>query len=118
MVLVAYILANHVRILQTKCGNREGHKARRVGLETMPLDHDMEGGHGARQARLKIRPDPVHDPLEMADERQHGAHRFDQQAVWPLAALPPCEVRWIAFRGMEGGITEDNHLFFTRSTQP
>src|SRR5215472_4697083 len=32
----------------------------------MPLDQHIEGGHGERQARLEIRPDPVHDFLEVA----------------------------------------------------
>src|SRR5262245_59684333 len=37
MVLVSYILSNYVSILQTKFSDREGYKARRVGLETMRL---------------------------------------------------------------------------------
>ena len=64
MVLVFYILDNYVSIIQTKFSDREGHEARRVGLETMPLDQHIEGGHGERQARLKIRPAPVHDLFE------------------------------------------------------
>ena len=53
MVLVAYIPNTSVSILQTKFRNREGHEARRIGLEAMPLDQHMEGRHGKRQARLK-----------------------------------------------------------------
>src|SRR5712691_11499960 len=65
MVLVSYILTNYISILQTKFSNREGHEARRVGLETIPLDQHIEGGHDERQARLKIRPAPMHHLLEM-----------------------------------------------------
>ena len=38
MVLVSYKLNNNVGILQTKLSHREGHEARRIGLEAMPLD--------------------------------------------------------------------------------
>src|SRR6266571_1332230 len=85
MVLVFCIPYNHTSILQTKFSHRERHEARRIGLETIPLDQDIEGGHGEREPRLKIGPYAVHDSLEMADERQHGEHRLDEQAVLPLA---------------------------------
>ncbi len=35
----------------------------------MPLDQHIEGGHRERQARLKIRPAPMHRLFEMADQR-------------------------------------------------
>src|SRR5882724_10720230 len=108
MVLVSYTLANHVSILQTKFGNREGHEARRVGLETMPLDQHIEGSHGERQARLKRRPAPMHHLFAMADERQHREYRLHQHAVLPLAALTQFEIARIALRGMEAGVTQDN----------
>jgi hypothetical protein len=56
MVLVSYKPSNGIGLLQTKLRHREGHKARRIGLETMPLDQYVEGGHGERQTRLKILP--------------------------------------------------------------
>src|SRR6266550_4119590 len=117
MVLVFKRLYNYVSILQTKFSYREGHEARRIGLEAMPLDQHIEGGHGECQAGLKIRPAPMHHLFEMADERQHREHRLHQHAVLPLAALTQFEVRGIALRGMEGGIAQDNHLFFEWSNQ-
>ena len=59
MVLVSDKPCSAIGILQTKLGYREGHEARRVGLETMPLDEHIEGGHGECQTRLKIRPAPM-----------------------------------------------------------
>src|SRR5882724_4093011 len=118
MVLVSYTLANHVSILQTKFGNREGHEARRVGLETMPLDQHIEGRHGERQARLKRRPTPMHHLLQMADQSQHREHHLHQQAVLPLAPLTQFEIARIAFRGMEAGITQDNHALLKLPNQP
>src|SRR2546426_6650769 len=118
MVLVFCIPYNHTSILQTKFSHRERHEARRIGLETIPLDQDIEGGHGEREPRLKIGPYAVHDSLEMADERQHGEHRLDEQAVLPLATRTQFEVGRIALRRMEGGITQDNHAFFELSNQP
>ena len=64
MVLVSYILSNYVSILQTKFSNREGHEARRIGLETMPLHQHIAGHHGEGQTRLKIRPHAVHDVVQ------------------------------------------------------
>jgi hypothetical protein len=63
MVLVAYKPSNAIGILQTKLRYRKGHEARRGGLEPMPLDQHIEGGHGERQACLKIRPAPMHHLL-------------------------------------------------------
>ena len=71
----------------------------------MPLDQHIEGGHGERQARLKIRPASMHHLFEMADERQHREHRLDQHTVLPLPALTQFEVGGIALGGMEAGIT-------------
>src|SRR5207249_4148054 len=110
MMLVSYILKNYISILQTKFSNREGHEARRVGLEAIPLDQHIEGGYGERQARLKIRPGPMHHLLEMTDQRQHREHRFNKHAVLPLAALTQCEVSRIPLGGMEGGIAAQNAL--------
>ena len=81
----------------------------------MPLDQHIEGGHGERQARLTRRPAPMPPLFAMADERQHHEHRLHQHTVLPLAALTHFEMAWIALRGMEAGITQDNHLFFERS---
>ena len=64
MVLVSYRLKNNISLLQTKFRYREGHEARRIGLETMPLDEHMEGRHGEGQPCLKIRPAPMHHLLE------------------------------------------------------
>jgi hypothetical protein len=78
MVLVSDKPSNNISILQTKLCNREGYKARRVGLETVPLDQHIEGGHGEREPGVEIRPAPMHDLFEMADERQHREHRLDE----------------------------------------
>jgi len=91
MVLVSYRLDNYISILQTKLSDREGHEARRIGLEAMPLDQHIEGGHGEREPRLKILPHAVHPLLAMADKRQHGEHRLDEHTVLPLAALTQFE---------------------------
>src|SRR4029453_19212958 len=109
MVLVSDKPSNGIGILQTKLSDRERHETRRVGLEAMPLDEDIESRHGEGQARLKINPTPMHDLFEMADERQHREDRFHQHAVLPLPALTQFEIGGIALRGMETGITPDKH---------
>jgi hypothetical protein len=64
MVLVSDKLSNDIGILQTKLSNQEGHEARRIGLEAMPLDQYIEGGYGECQTGFEIRPDPMHHLLE------------------------------------------------------
>ena len=84
----------------------------------MPPHQHVEGGHGKREARLTIRPAPMHDLFEMAHERQHGEHRLDEQTVLPRAARTQCERARIALGGMAGGLTQDNHLVFTLPHSP
>jgi len=84
----------------------------------MPLDEHIEGGHGKRESRLKIRPDTMHNLLEMADEGQHRQHRFDEDALLPLSPSTEFEIAWIALRRMKGHITQDNHLLFTLPHEP
>src|SRR5438094_713367 len=118
MVLVSYILDNYNSILQTKFGYGERHETRRMGPEAMPLDEDIEGRYGEGQARLKIGPAPMHDLFEMADERQHREHRLYQHPILPLAPRTQFEVGGIASRGMEGGITQDNHALLKLPNEP
>src|SRR6266851_1188562 len=116
MVLVAYKPSNNISILQTKFSDREGHEARRVGLEAMPLDQHIEGSHGERQARLKIGPAPMHHLLHMADERQHREHRLHQHPVLPLPALTQFQGAGIPLRGMEAGVAQDNHPVWSKNS--
>src|SRR5712692_1386702 len=118
MVLVSYIPYNYISILQTKLSNREGYEARRGGVEAMPLDQHVEGRHGKGQTRLKIRPHAVHDFLEVADERQHREDRLHEHTVLPRATLTQFEVGRITLRGMEAGVTQDNHLLFELPNEP
>src|SRR5262252_1005758 len=118
MVLVSYILDENISILQTKFRNRERHEARRGGLEPMPLDQHIESGHRERQARLKIRPAPMHHLLEMTNEREHREHRLHQHTVFPRAALTQFEVAGIPLRGMEAGVAQDDHPPINLLNQP
>src|SRR4029450_1195372 len=109
MVLVSDKPSNDIGLLQSKFSDREGHEARRIGLEAMPLDQHIEGGHGEREPGVEIRPDPMHDLFEMADERQHREHRLDEHPVLPRAALTQFEVGGITLSSMETGVAQDNH---------
>ena len=74
MVLVSYILNNNIGILQTKLSNGEGHEARRVGLETIPLDQDIEGGHSERPhipPNLVVAPRASHNTLDLSMRYHH-----------------------------------------------
>ena len=81
-------------------------------------DQDIEDGHGEREPGVEIHPDAMHDPLEMADQSEHGEYRFHQHPVFPLAALTQLEIAGIALGGMESGVTQDNHTLLKLSNQP
>src|SRR6516164_4294820 len=100
MVLVTDKPSNGMSILQTKRSDRKGYDARCVGLQTVPLDQDLKGRHGACEPGVEIRPDPMHDLFAMADERQHRPHRLHQHAVLPLPALTEFAVGGAAVTGM------------------
>ena len=85
MVLVSDKPSDDIGILKTKFRYREGHETRRVRLSTSPLDQHVEGGHGERQTRLKIRPASMHHLLQMADECQHREHCLHEHSILPLA---------------------------------
>src|SRR5256886_701448 len=105
MVLVSYILDNYSSILQTQFSHREGHEARRIGLEAMPLDQHIESHHGAREPSVEIRPHAVHDPLAMANHGRSissslskvagGVHRHEKgsKRLASLQAMSPATAR-------------------------
>src|SRR2546430_2211299 len=113
MVLVSDKPSNDISILQTKFSDREGHESRRARLEAVPLDQHIEGGHGEREARLKIEQKGAIVPV------QHGKTKIAIPLLPPIArSLLWVQIAGIARRGMEAGISQDNHLLLTLSNQP
>src|SRR5216683_2485458 len=98
MVLVCCILDNYFSILQTKFSDREGHEARRIGLETVPLDQHIEGGHGEREPRLKIRPAPMHHLLHMALR-----HEVAKLIVWHVVSTRPVVPSTVSYEDVREG---------------
>src|SRR4029453_1233809 len=81
-------------------------------------NNSIESGHRERQARLKIRPAPMHHLLQMTNEREHREHCPHQHAAFPLAPRPQFEVGRIPLGGMESGIAQDDHASIDLSNQP
>jgi hypothetical protein len=98
MVLVSYTLYNHISLLQTKFSDGEGHETRRVGLEAMPLDQHVEGGHGECQTRLKIRPAPMHHLLQMALR-----HEVAKLIVWHGVLTRPVVPSTVSYEDVREG---------------
>ena len=98
MVLVFDKPSNNISILQTKFSNRERHKARRIGLEAVPLDQHIEGGHGEGQARLKIGPAPMHDLLHMALR-----HEVARLIVWHAVSTRPVVPSAVSYEDVREG---------------
>jgi hypothetical protein len=49
------------------------------------IEQQVKGRHGEGKPGVEIRPDSVHDLLEMGDEREHRQHGLDEYTVVPLA---------------------------------
>src|SRR5262249_53397441 len=105
MVLVADKLNNNISILQTKFRYREGHETRRGGLEPMPLDQPVEGGHGEGQTRLKIGPAPMHHLLHMALR-----HEVARLIVWRVVLTRPAVPSAVAYEVRQQGNALSNAL--------
>ena len=110
MVLVSDKPRNAMDILQPQRRARQGHAARRLGLETLPLAPDGAGGHGAGEAGGQRRPAPVHDLLAMADAWPQREDRRHAPPGLPRAARPQVAVGGSARGGLAGRLTEDQPL--------
>jgi len=97
--------------LQTELSNREGYETILVRRQAMPLREHIKSGHGERQMSREILPDAVHHLLEVADQREHRQHGCDEHAIIPFPALTQFQVGGIPRCGMEGEITQDEHVF-------
>src|SRR4051794_25241052 len=64
----------------------------------MPLDQHIEGGHSERQARLKIRPAPMHHFFEVALR-----HEVAQLIVWHVVATRPVVPSAVSYEDVREG---------------
>src|SRR5439155_4332275 len=118
MVLVSDKPSNDIGILQTQLSNREGHKTRRVGAETMPLDQPLDRRPGACETSVAILPPAGHDLLAVTAEPQPRPPRLDQPPVLPRAALTQCAGPGSPRRGLEGRVPHDQQALLTLAHAP
>ena len=64
----------------------------------MPLDEYIEGGHRKREARVEIRPDPMHDLLEMALR-----HEVAKLIVWHVVVTRPVVPSAVSYEDVRAG---------------
>src|SRR5215475_5636778 len=84
MVLVSYILYENISILQTKFSNREGHEARRGGLEVMPLDQHVKCRHGEREGHVPAGCGECFETSPVpAERRQSAGHQHSKRVFHP-----------------------------------
>ena len=105
MVLVSEKPSNTIGILQTKLRDREGHEARRVGLEAVPLDQHIEERHSEREPCVKIRPLAVHDVLEVALR-----HEVARLIVWHAVVTRPVVPSTVSYEVRQQGNALSNAL--------
>ncbi len=76
----------------------------------MPLDANIEQGHGERQATAQGRPGAMTELLEPTDGREHGQDRLHDHADVPGAPFAGLHVRRVAVLRVEAGVGQDDHL--------
>ena len=64
----------------------------------MPLDEHIEGGHGERQTRLKIRPASMHHLFEMALR-----HEVARLIVWHAVSTRPVVPSTVSYEDVREG---------------
>ena len=99
-----------VLLSQAELSDGEMDKAILIRLKPVPLDQDIESGHGEGQTSLEIEPRPMTDLLEMTNDGQHRQDGFDHHTYIPGAARADFHVGRVACFGMEAGIGQDDHL--------
>ena len=73
------------------------------------MDQQIKHRHSVSQPALKIGPDPMHHFLEMANQRQHRQHRFDDHAGVPFAPPAKAEVLRLPICFGKAFVTEQDH---------
>jgi len=73
-----------------------GTKARRIGLEPVPLNQHIEGGYGGTRAAPENTPSPDASPSSNGQTSvKHREHRLHQHPVLPLSARTQFQVAGI-----------------------
>ena len=98
MVLVFDKPNDYIGLLQTKLSHRERHEARRIGLEAMPLDQHIEGGHGECEAGVEVLPAPMQDFLEVALR-----HEVARLIVWHAVVTRPVVPSTVSYEVRQQG---------------
>lgn len=96
-------------VSQAEPSQREVHAAVIVHLDPVPLDQQIKHRHSVSQPALKIGPDPMHHFLEMAHQRQHRQHRFDDHAGVPFALPAKAQVLRLPICFGKAFVTEQDH---------
>src|ERR671916_122059 len=81
-----------------------------IGLETIPLHQDVEGGHGESQPSPEVVPDPMGEFLEMADQSEHRKHGFYHHAPIPFSSSAELEIGGVSFLSMKSAVRQNDHL--------
>src|ERR687895_2828940 len=81
-----------------------------IGLETIPLHQDVEGGHGESQPSPEVVPDPMGEFLEMADQSEHQKHGFYHHTLIPFSSSAELEIGGVSFLSMKSPVRQNDHL--------
>src|ERR671914_1398912 len=81
-----------------------------IGLETIPLHQDVEGGHGESQPSPEVVPDPMGEFLEMADQSEHRKHGFYHHTLIPFSSSAELEIGGVSCLSMKSAVRQNDHL--------
>ena len=99
-----------VLLLKAELSDGKADESVVIGLESMPLNENVEQSHCIGQSALEVGPNAVSDLLEMADRCQHREDGLDDHAAIPLTAPADFEIGRMPVLLLKPLITEDHHL--------
>jgi hypothetical protein len=76
----------------------------------MPLNQDIEQGHGEAYFGFKILPNLMAHMLEVTDVGQHRKYGLNQHTPIPLTALTQTQIGGVPIHLVEGGVRKGDHL--------
>ncbi len=111
----ATIVTNGASVLQSELGDRQWDESVFIGLESMPLHQQVEGGHGEAEMGGEIRPRSMGLLLKAAGSGEHGKDGLNEHPLVPRVARTDFQVGRITGLGMKAWVAEEDHLLLEAS---
>lgn len=84
-------------------------------MKAVPANQQVKDSHGEGQTSLEVRPNAVHDLLEMANGGEHRQYSFNHHAFVVVERLTHLQIGRITLFRVEAMIGKDDRSIFKRA---